>query len=162
MEEIEAVADGPDDEELRRRAVTLLARREHSRRELLDKLRSRRDARGVDPARIEAVVADLAEAGLQSDARCAEILVHSRIQRGHGPLRIRADLRDAGIAGELVQTLLEAEEDGWPDRLRALAERRFGSEPPEDARAWGRRARFLASRGFPEAMVRDVLGEVPY
>ncbi len=108
------------------------------------------------------MVAELADAGLQSDERCAEMLVHSRIERGHGPLRIRADLREAGIAGELAEALLEAEHDAWPERLRALAARRFGASPPEDARAWGRRARFLASRGFPESMVRDVLGDVPY
>lgn len=162
MHEDDGATDALADEELRRRALTLLARREHSRRELVDKLRARRDAREIDPARIEAVVAELADAGLQSDARCAEMLVRSRIERGQGPLRVRADLRDAGIAAELAETLLEAEDDGWPDRLRALAERRFGPEPPEDVRAWGRRARFLASRGFPESMVRDVLGDVPY
>lgn len=151
-----------DDEVLRGRAVSLLARREHSRRELLDKLRSRRDARGVDPERIEAVVAELADAGLQSDERCAEMLVHARIQRGHGPLRIRADLRDAGIPADLADVLLEAEEDAWPERLRSVAERRFGPDAPRDARDWGRRARFLASRGFPEGLVRSVLGQIPY
>ncbi|MEE4299191.1 MAG: regulatory protein RecX [Pseudomonadales bacterium] len=151
-----------DDEVLRGRAVTLLARREHSRRELVDKLRSRRDARGVDPERIEAVVAELADAGLQSDERCAEVLMHARIQRGHGPLRIRADLRDAGIPGELVDGLLEAEEGAWADRLRSVAERRFGTGAPHDARDWGRRARFLASRGFPEGLVRSLLGDIPF
>lgn len=158
----EAAAATVDEEVLRRRAIGLLARREHSRRELADKLRSRRDARDVDPELIERVVEELAEAGLQSDERCAEMLVYARAQRGNGPLRIRADLRDAGIASELADPLLEAEEDAWPERLRSLAERRFGAEAPADAREWGRRARFLASRGFPEGMVRDVLGDIPY
>lgn len=165
----EALVDRPgdapetiDDETLRDRALGLLARREHSRRELIDKLRSKRYARDVDPERIEAVVADLADQGLQSDERCAEMLVHTRIERGQGPLRIRSDLRDAGISGELADILLEAEADTWPERLRAVAERRFGSEAPQDAREWGRRARFLASRGFPEGMIRSVLGDIPY
>ena len=108
------------------------------------------------------MVAELAAQGLQSDARCAEMIVHVRIERGSGPLRIRAELRDAGIDGELAEALLEAEADAWPDRLRAVCESRFGPDPPADSRAWARRARFLAGRGFPESMVRDVLGEVPW
>lgn len=101
----------------------------------------------------------LAHEGLQSDARCAEMLVHVRIGRGHGPLRIRADLREAGIDAEAIELLLEAEVDAWPERLRALAIKRFGEAPAADRREWAKRARFLASRGFPEALVRDVLDE---
>jgi regulatory protein len=109
--------------------------------------------------RVDEVVRSLAEAGLQSDTRCAEMLVHVRIGRGHGPLRIRADLREAGIDSETAELLLEAETDAWPERLRALARKRFGEAPPADRREWAKRARFLASRGFPEALVRDALDE---
>jgi len=142
---------------LRDRAVGLLARREHSRRELVRKLISKTRSAGVEAERIECVVDALAEAGLQSDTRAAEMLVRSRIERGQGPLRIRADLRERGLAGETADLLLEAEVDAWPQRLQALIERRFGTDSPPDGREWARQARFLASRGFPESLIRDAL-----
>lgn len=138
-----------------------LARREYSRRDLIQRLQRRFGSEEVDPARLEAVVDTLASEGLQSDLRCAEMLIRSRSQRGHGPLRIRADLRESGLEGEAVEVLLEAEEDAWLDRLAAVAERRFGAEPATDRREWSRRARFLASRGFPESLVVRVLGDPP-
>lgn len=151
-----AQASEPTEADLRRKAIGLLARREHSRRELKQKL-----GRGADGELVDLVVDALAEEGLQSDARCAEMIVYARVERGHGPLRIRSDLRDAGIDGETVDLLLEAEDDHWEARLRKLVDRRYGGEAPEDAREWSRRARFLASRGFPEGLVRRVLGDLP-
>lgn len=146
----------PSEADLRRKAIGLLARREHSRRELKRKL-GRRACRDL----VDSVVDALAEEGLQSDARCAEMIVYARIERGHGPLRIRSDLREAGIDGETTDLLLEAESEHWDERLRTLIDRRFRGEAPKDARDWSRRARFLASRGFPEGLVRRALGDLP-
>jgi regulatory protein len=151
--------DGVRDVDLRRAAMDHLARREFSRRDLVRRLGRR--FRDVEAARLEAVVEALADEGLQSDVRCAESLIRIRAEKGHGPLRIRSDLREAGLEGEAVDLLLEAEEDAWPDRLAAVAERRFGADAPADRRDWARRARFLASRGFPEPLVVRVLGDPP-
>jgi regulatory protein len=103
----------------------------------------------------------LAADGLQSDARCAESMIHARVSRGQGPLMIRAGLREAGLEGETVELLLEAEAEAWPEHLEAVARTRFGEAPPADRRDWARRARFLAGRGFPEHLVRNQLGEPP-
>ena len=148
-------------DELRNAAIGLLARREHSRRELERKLGKRFRDRPLEPASLQQVLDRLAADGLQSDARCAESLIHARISRGQGPLRIRAGLREAGLEGETVELLLEAEEEAWPEHLEAVARSRFGTEPPGDRRDWARRARFLAGRGFPEHLVRGQLGEPP-
>ena len=58
-----------------------------------------------------------------------EVIVYARIERGHGPLRIRSDLREAGIDGETTDLLLEAESEHWDERLRMLIERRYGGCP---------------------------------
>ncbi|MDZ7826730.1 MAG: regulatory protein RecX [Gammaproteobacteria bacterium] len=139
----------------------LLARREHSRRELERKLGKRFRDRPLEPAGLEQVLDRLAADGLQSDARCAESLIHARISRGQGPLKIRAGLREAGLEGETFELLLEAESGEWPRHLDAVVRSRFGEEPPADRRDWARRARFLAGRGFPEHLVRSQLGEPP-
>src|SRR6185295_823724 len=70
-------------------ALKLLARREHSARELKRKL----TARGIGEVDAAAAVADAAADGWQSDTRYAEMLVRSRISQGFGPMRIEAELR---------------------------------------------------------------------
>ncbi len=138
---------------LRDRALGLLARREHSRFELRRKLS---DA-APEPGELDAVLDDLAAAGLQSDRRYAESFVRSRIERGQGPLRIRKELRQRGVEAALAeQALAEAEVD-WDARLRDVHRKRFGSTPPTDRREQARQARFLAQRGFPDAAIRDLL-----
>jgi len=161
--------------------MDLLARREHSRLELEEKLRrhcgkvagsrSREQDRGfenVDGAgrsHVDALIADtlevLSEDGLQSDARYAEVLIRSRVNRGQGPLRIRADLRQRGLEGEAVEPLLEDYAEQWRELAQQVVERRFGSDSAADRRDWARRARFLAGRGFPESLVGHVLGPLP-
>jgi regulatory protein len=76
----------------------LLARREHSKRELVIKLR----ARNCPDKIITTVVEQLTEEGMQSETRFAESFVRSRIDRGVGPLRIRAELMERGVDDEVV------------------------------------------------------------
>ncbi|MCC5874501.1 MAG: regulatory protein RecX [Gammaproteobacteria bacterium] len=175
------MADPSEQSALRRYAMDLLARREHSRQELAEKLRRHcgrvaekvaRRASGkaedkAEPSRsavdalIEETLNALAEDGLQSDARYAEVLIRSRVNRGQGPLRIRADLRQRGLDFDAVEPLLEDYADQWPELAQQVVERRFGSDAAADRGEWARRARFLAGRGFPEGLVGRVLGPLP-
>lgn len=133
-------------------AVGLLARREHSARELITKL----VRRGFDAGEVEAQVQRLAEAGLQSDARFAELYAEQRVRRGDGPLKIRAALSERGIPGELVDDVLEAHEDEWTERARDALAKRFGLTLPASRPERARWARFLRGRGFPAAVVYRV------
>ncbi|MCB1644681.1 MAG: regulatory protein RecX [Pseudomonadales bacterium] len=76
--------------DIRRAAMDLLARREHSRLELHEKL-SRRFA-GCQEL-IQSETEKLTAEGLQSDARLAEAYVRARSNRGQGPRKIRMELR---------------------------------------------------------------------
>lgn len=140
---------------LRVAAMDLLARREHSGHELQRKL-SKRFPALADGAVLHAVIKELAHDGLQSDERCAESVVRSRRARGQGPLRIRQDLWQRGIADEIAGQAL-AEQDDWVALARTALEQKFGAAPVTDRKQWARRARFLTSRGFPESMVRVAL-----
>ena len=73
------------------RALGLLVRREHSRKELTRKL----TARGVEADDAQAAVERMTAEGWQDDARFAELLVRSRANNGYGPA---ADPRRAGHA----------------------------------------------------------------
>ena len=125
--------------------------REHSQLELERKL-----LRHYGPAEVQQVLQKLRQQGLQSDARFAEQYVHSRRNKGYGPLRIRPELVERGIANELIATWLDAEQD-WHAVMLDVAERKFGSHPPADRKELAKRGRFLSSRGFPSWMISEYL-----
>ena len=135
---------GPSETPIRTRVGSLDVLREHSRRELAAKLASR----GFDPAAIATAIDALAAAGLQSDARFAEQFVYARLQRGSGPLKIRAELRERGLADDQIGAALDALEADWLERMRAVREKKFGPGLPGDFRERARQVRFLQQRGF--------------
>ena len=130
-------------------ALDLLALREHSRRELERKL----DARGFDADVIAGALDRLAADGLQSDARFAEQFIHSRMQRGSGPQKIRAELRERGVDAADIGLAMEALDGDWLALLRSVREKKFGSELPGDYRERARQMRFLQQRGFSSAQI---------
>ena len=139
--------------ELRNRAIGLLARREHSRRELSRKL----SRANVDAALVDGTLDRLAEQGLQSDERFAAALVRRRAESGHGPLRVLAELKEHGIAAALAEEALAASETDWCETASAAREKRFGPLPPDSARDLARQMRFLQYRGFTSEQVRFAL-----
>ncbi|WP_192035398.1 regulatory protein RecX [Halomonas sp. YLGW01] len=124
-------------------AIRLLARREYSRHEL----ESRLTAKGHTPAEVAACLDALVEQGLQSDARFAEHFVRSRIQRGQGPRKVRAELDQRGVGRETVDEALNDAEVDWFALAAETLARRF-SGPGEGSRERAKRERFLAGRGF--------------
>jgi len=137
---------------LKGKALRLLARREHSRAELSQKLSA--DGTRED---IQAVLDQLEQSGLLSDARFAESFVSSRAARV-GNARLRYDLRAKGIADDLIAAALPAETDSETSRAREVWQRKFGVAPTDRA-DYARQARFLQSRGFAVDIVRKVLKE---
>lgn len=129
----------------------MLARREHSRTELKRKL----SRRAFDADVIQVALDALESSGALSDERFVAAYIESRANRGFGPLRIAAELRERGVHAS--DSDLRAGYD-WRDRCQALRERRFGDAPAATRRDWQRQARFLSTRGFPESIVRQVLG----
>ena len=135
------------------RALGLLTRREHSRNELVRKLKQR----GVEADDAAAAIDRLAEAGWQDDARFAESLVRNRAGSGYGPAYIRAELGTHGLAGELVEAAMERYEGDWIDSARELLQRRHPQALEGDRDACRKAAAFLLRRGFDRAQVRAAL-----
>ena len=105
-------------------------------------------------ALIDAVLDDLTAVGSLSDERFVSAFVDGRIQRGKGPLLIRAELRDRGADESLIDRFLTFPNTFWIERVRAVRNRRFGDVLPRDAGERQRQARFLASRGFAGDLIR--------
>ena len=137
--------------------LRLLVRREHSERELRFKL----ERREFETAVIDEVVTRLVEDGYLSDARFAEVFVRSRYERGTGPLKIRAELRERGVDEGLVEEAFRELVADWFDAARQQRERRFGTAPPQDFRERARQMRFLQQRGFSGEQARAALEASP-
>ena len=134
-------------------ALRLLARREHSRQELVTKL----CVRGFEQQDVIDIIDNLADQGLQSDARFAESFARYRIGRGQGPLRIRAELQQRGVEGELIAGALGTEGQDWLELAEKQRRKRFGQAAPETATERVRQQRFLQYRGFSSEHIRYVL-----
>lgn len=133
--------------------MRLLAAREHSVAELRRKLQ----ARGCGSDGVERVLTGLQEQGLLSDARFVDGYVEERLRKGFGPLRIRAELQERGIAAERIARSLGLDEEVWMDVLSRVHDKKFGEAPPSGRAEFARRARFLEYRGFTVSQVSRFL-----
>ncbi len=134
-------------------ALDVLARRDRSAAELRRKLVDK----GYSPGVAGDVVDRLCEQHLVDDRRYVENFVSLHAARGQGPLRIRAELRKAGVQGELVEHALEAYPD-WLLQLRKAHQKKFGTRQPADYAEQQRQSRFLGYRGFTGGQIRMALG----
>ena len=141
--------------DVRRAAMDLLARREHSRQELQRKL-ARRFA--VDAEVIFSVINQLTQEGLQSDQRLAEALLRYRSNRGQGPLKIKAEMREKCIESDLIEQILDEENIDWFDIALRVLEKRYGDGSAVDASERAKRTRFLQQRGFSFDQIQTVMG----
>ena len=138
---------------MRATAMNLLARREHSTQELRDKLLTR----GFEDDVIVPALQTLSREGLLSDERFTESFIHSRMERGSGPVKIRAELRQRGVADEIISDWLDERDRMWLERAETVRCKKFGSALPVDYKEKARQARFLQYRGFSAEQTRQVL-----
>lgn len=149
-----AAGRDPAHRSARHAAMDLLARREHSLAELRKKLL----ARDFEGGEIEETLAALAREGLADNGRFCEAFIASRIRKGQGPIRIRAELLERGIEGETIARCLPDAHD-WRGLAREVRARRFGDRPPGDYRERARQSRFLEYRGFTAEHIRACFRE---
>ena len=110
-------------------AMDYLSRREHATHELFQKLLAKEEYEADD---ISAALARLTEQDLLSDQRFTEAFIHQRINRGSGPLKIRAELRQKGISDAMIDSLLNERDALWCKSAQAVYAKKYGSEYPSD------------------------------
>lgn len=157
----------------RRRAMDLLARREHSRRELFGKLRTRLKTASVVPSEttpteepntgddladvstntdelINRVLDQLERDGLLSDARYVESYVSARRNKGFGPKYIRHQLRGRDVDEQGMALVADVSEAQWLDALLLLLRKRLSSNcfPQRASKEYLKLQRFVLSRGY--------------
>ena len=136
-----------------RTALDLLARREHSRRELERKLGTRGFAEELIASTLDA----LEESGELAPARFTASFIRARAAKGQGPARIRAELAERGIDREQATELMRAADIDWTALAASVRDKRFGAQRPSDFKERARQARFLEYRGFDSEQIGSAL-----
>jgi regulatory protein len=134
---------------IRETCLRLLARREHSRKELLDKM----VIKGFNKDDVLAVIDELVLQGWQNDQRYAESYVRYRMQKGAGPIRIINELRQTGIDAAIVDEIMQKTGGSWMDLLERVYLRKYKQDTSVDRNEWAKRSRFLLQRGFSTDMI---------
>ncbi len=133
-------------------ACFLLARRNYSRKELLEKFHTRFIP---DEKIFAAAFEKLKKLGLQSDESFTESFI-----RGHsnwGRRRLEIELKQRGISEELIEMFLPDDSSELARARGAIEKKLRGEEIPAEYSAKQKLASFLARRGFSLDVIREVM-----
>jgi len=159
LKKLNKTAGNPDSMALES-AIRMLARRDHTQRELTLKLRSR----GYGRTAIDHALVRCRELGYLDDVKTAAVLTTHLIARGYGPLRIRHALKQRGLDNALIEKNLAicGDEAGQIRRAMNLLNKK-SQFLSREADPWKRRQkayRYLAGRGFPSAVIRQAVDDM--
>ncbi|MGH7571722.1 MAG: regulatory protein RecX [Gemmatimonadota bacterium] len=150
-------------ERVRKRALRLLSGREHTVRELGEKLRAKGEA---DEEVVRTVVEELARKDLVSDARFARAFALDAVRmKPRARRRIVSQLVERGVPAAAAGHAVDAAFDEEEVDDRALARRIAKAQLPRVADAsdetrWRRVATHLQRRGFDNTLIYDVCREI--
>ncbi|MBQ7473478.1 MAG: regulatory protein RecX [Oscillospiraceae bacterium] len=134
----------------RQKALELLSRRPHSRKELKDKLLRR----GVGEDDAEDCIAWLCEHGFLDDGEYAGAVARHYTAKGYGAGRVKSELQRRGIDRELAAEALSDLPDNT-GKIDAFLARRLGD--PNDREAVRKVSAALFRRGFSWEEIRAAL-----
>ena len=136
---------------LKGRALRLLSQREHSRKELEQKLKPHEET----PGELAEALDFLAAKDFINEKRVVESVVNRRASK-LGAARVRQELVAKGLPADDISEAVEAMRSTEQDRAMQVWRKRFGT-PPLDASERAKQVRFLVSRGFAPEVVRRVV-----
>lgn len=137
----------------RDKALFLLARRDHSRRELSQKLSKKGFASNI----IKTVLEELENENLLNEDRFIGSFIRSRSAKGYGPLKICAELVKRGIDLNRIRASDEWQETLWQEMAISARIKRFGDAIPCEREEQMQQMRFLQQRGFTTDQIRNAL-----
>ena len=136
---------------LKGRALRLLSQREHSRKELEQKLKLHEET----PGELAEALDFLAAKDFINEKRVVESVVNRRSTK-LGAARVRQELMAKGLPADDIAEAVEALRGTELERALAVWRKKFGA-PPSDASERAKQVRFLVSRGFAAEVVRRVV-----
>ena len=135
----------------RERALYLLESREHSYKELYDKL-----LKNYSEETAAAVCDDLLDRGLIDDRRFAENMVSSLVKRKYGIMRIRRELYERGVDRDIISEVTgDMDTEGPENALDSLIRQKYTAKLADGETDKVKNA--LARRGYTYAQIRDAI-----
>lgn len=125
-------------------ALNLLARREHSAAELLNKLLQRK----FEDVQIKEVISYCQEKDYQSDLRYAENLCRTRMNQGYGERRIRYELSQKWVDVSIIDQVLSIDPEVWQEHMQKVIAKKFKNTSPKTLLEKQKIRQFLYTRGF--------------
>ena len=125
------------------KALDIISRREHSEKEIREKLYKKFNDHKVS----ELVITSLIEKGLVNDHRFAEMYIIARKRKGFGPKKIAYELLAKGVSDDISSQALN-EEGGW--RIAALNafNKKYKNGKADNFKELNKQKIFLQNRGF--------------
>lgn len=145
---------------LRVKAMNMLARREHSRFEVQERLRARFFIADQSQSVLVEVLDKLVKDDLLSDQRFSESLVRYRISKGQGPVRIVQELQKRGVSKELAVQAIQSNGADWRDLAVKVATKKYRDQGGMDLAEKAKRSRFLRYRGFNAEQISHALDHI--
>ena len=141
------------DQDIRKKILDLLSRREHSKYELVLKLERRVDSSDKLLKEID----KLSDQNLQSDERFSESYIRSRYNSGFGPSRIKYDLSKRRVAELIINNAFRDIDLNWLEKLKKENIKKYGNENPKNMQELSKRTKFFVQRGFDQEMIRKII-----
>lgn len=132
-------------------ALDLLSIREHSSKELYNKLAKHSD----DHDEIIAVLDDLQNSKFLSNERFAESFIYSKSKK-YGSLKIRYMLREKAVSSDIVDEVYEASDIDEYEIAYDILCRKYKLQP-KDYNEKAKYMRFLLGRGFSSSIASSAL-----
>jgi len=138
--------------QLQAKALRLLAWREYCRAELKLKLKNY----AQNNSDLNKLLDELEQNNYLSDQRFLEGYIRVRSESGRGMRAIMMELQQKGIAAKDAQIAVKNAPVNWQQNLRQIWQHKFGFLP-KNAAEYAKQTRFLLSRGFDYADIKNIL-----
>ena len=125
------------------KSLDLLSRREHSRKEIKEKLLLRYE----NTEQINVVLEKLVSNNLINDSRFAEAYVLNRKRKGFGPKKIIFELISKGVKESIANEVIEIE-GGWIEAARSAFKKKYKDDQNIETKEQLKQKTFLQNRGF--------------
>ena len=127
---------------VRKKIMDFLAIREHSAKEVYKKLCNKVESLDILSQAIDKLIME----GLLDDKRFAEQYLHSRINKGFGPLRIKQELKNKGVNILEIESLIDSKD--WTSKARQVLQKKIKHMTSLESKEILKLKRFLNYRGF--------------
>ena|SRR3990167_7548420 len=136
-------------EKIKQAALRYLARRDHSKAELSQKLQRK----GFAQEEIQCFLQYAAQKGWIKEERYIENYIRARSAKGFGPLRIRLELQSKGITHEKIAEQLNIADNAWLSIAARVFEKTRQGQLSKEALVRAKQIRFLKQRGFTQEQI---------